>query len=207
MSKNLKCTNRVKPQLLRDVKTEALLVFIRTTLEESFIQIEKDGYNFEMKNKEETELVYSTLKQLLLNLEETVVNSLYLRSLIANINKNATLKLLAKREEPLMFYYDSIIKLIGSKLLNGTKWMPELMVICLLSEWTIEEEKSLHLYSFLGDIDYLKFQNMYEELKPISTDEEKEIIMNMYRLSSSIISKLKDSTYKINTTRKKKRKR
>ena len=34
------CKNRVKPKLLRDIKTEALLVFIRTTLEQSFQQID-----------------------------------------------------------------------------------------------------------------------------------------------------------------------
>ena len=32
--------NRIKPKLLRDIKTEALLVFIRTTLEQNFYEIE-----------------------------------------------------------------------------------------------------------------------------------------------------------------------
>ena len=37
---NINCTARIKPSLLRDVKTEALLVFVRTALERYFEQIE-----------------------------------------------------------------------------------------------------------------------------------------------------------------------
>ena len=72
------CKNRVKPKLLRDVKTEALLVFIRTTLEQSFYQIDNVGYNFILGNDEDNEYVYSTLKSLLVQLEDTVINSSYL---------------------------------------------------------------------------------------------------------------------------------
>ena len=92
------CKNRVKPKLLRDVKTEALLVFIRTTLEQSFYQIDNVGYNFLLGNDEDNEYVYSTLKKLLIQLEDTVINSSYLRSLIENSHKNATLKVLAKKK-------------------------------------------------------------------------------------------------------------
>lgn len=207
MSNNIKCSKRIKPLLLRDIKTEALLVFIRTTLEDSFSQIEQNGYNFKMNTQKDNEFVYNSLKKLLLDLQETVVNSLYLRSLIASAQKNPTLKILAKKEEPLMVYYDCIVKNIELKLDNGKKWIPELMVICLLSEWIIEEEKSLHLYPFLANTDYLKILSLYEELKPISIKEEKETIFDMYKLSSHLISKLKTATYKINTKRKTKRKK
>lgn len=207
MSDNIKCSKRIKPLLLRDIKTEALLVFIRTTLEDSFSQIEQNGYNFKMNTQKDNEFVYNSLKKLLLDLQETVVNSLYLRSLIASAQKNPTLKILAKKEEPLMVYYDCIVKNIELKLDNGKKWIPELMVICLLSEWIIEEEKSLHLYPFLANTDYLKILSLYEELKPLSTKEEKETIFDMYKLSSHLISKLKTATYKINTKRKTKRKK
>ena len=135
------CKNRVKPKLLRDVKTEALLVFIRTTLEQSFYQIDNVGYNFLLGNDEDNEYVYSTLKKLLIQLEDTVINSSYLRSLIENSHKNATLKVLAKKEEPLMVYYDTLVKTIESSLPNGSSWIPELGVVSLLSEWIVEEEK------------------------------------------------------------------
>ena len=153
------CKNSVKPKLLRDVKTEALLVFIRTTLEQSFYQIDNVGYNFLLGNDEDNEYVYSTLKKLLIQLEDTVINSSYLRSLIENSHKNATLKVLAKKEEPLMVYYDTLVKTIESSLPNGSSWIPELVVVSLLSEWIVEEEKSTYFYPFLKDLDYMDLIN------------------------------------------------
>ena len=197
------CKNRIKPKLLRDIKTEALLVFIRTTLEQSFYQIDNIGYSFELGNDKDKELVYSSLKKLLEQLQDTVINSTYLRSLIENSHKNATLKLLAKKEEPLMIYYDTLIKTIEVCLPNGSSWIPELVVISLLSEWIIEEEKTAYFYPYLKDMNYLDLINRYDNSKKDLDDEKKEIIMNMYKISSKLIEKLKKAEYKINTNRKK----
>ena len=197
------CKNRVKPILLKDIKTEALLVFIRTTLEQSFQQIDNIGYSFELGNDKDKELVYSSLKKLLEQLQDTVINSTYLRSLIENAHKNATLKLLAKKEEPLMIYYDTLVKTIEVCLPNGSFWIPELVVVSLLSEWIIEEEKSTYFYPFLKDIDYIDLITRYDHSKKDLDDEKKEIIMNMYKISSKLIEKLKKVEYKINTNRKK----
>ncbi|AXX90411.1 hypothetical protein [Arcobacter suis] len=197
------CKNRVKPKLLRDIKTEALLVFIRTTLEQCFHQIDNVGYNFRLGNDEDNEIVYSSLKKLLEQLQDTVINSTYLRSLIENAHKNATLKILAKKEEPLMVYYDTLIKTIEVCLPNGSFWIPELVVISLLSEWIIEEEKTAYFYPYLKDIDYIDLINRYDNSKKELDNEKKEIIMSMYKISSKLIEKLKKVEYKINTTRKK----
>ena len=200
---HINCKNRVKPRLLRDVKTEALLVFIRTTLEQSFYQIDNVGYNFRLENDEDNEVVYSSLKGLLEQLQDTVINSTYLRSLIENAHKNATLKILAKKEEPLMVYYDTLIKTIEVCLPNGSSWIPELVVISLLSEWIIEEEKTAYFYPYLKDIDYIDLITRYDRSKKDLDEEKKEIIMNMYKISSKLIEKLKKAEYKINTSRKK----
>ncbi len=200
---HINCKNRVKPRLLRDVKTEALLVFIRTTLEQSFYQIDNVGYNFRLGNDEDNEVVYSSLKGLLEQLQDTVINSTYLRSLIENAHKNATLKILAKKEEPLMVYYDTLIKTIEVCLPNGSSWIPELVVISLLSEWIIEEEKTAYFYPYLKDIDYIDLITRYDRSKKDLDEEKKEIIMNMYKISSKLIEKLKKAEYKINTSRKK----
>ena len=61
------CKNRIKPLLLRDVKTEALLVFIRTTLEDYFKQIENSSYYFELGSKEISDGEYYTTKEVLEN--------------------------------------------------------------------------------------------------------------------------------------------
>ena len=202
LRKNMTCKNRVKPKLLRDIKTEALLVFIRTTLEQSFQQIDNVGYNFRLGNDEDNEVVYSSLKALLEQLQDTVINSTYLRSLIENAHKNATLKLLAKKEEPLMIYYDTLVKTIEVCLPNGSSWIPELVVISLLSEWIIEEEKTAYFYPYLKDMNYLDLINRYDNSKKDLDNEKKDIMMDMYKLSSKLIEKLKKVEYKINTTRK-----
>jgi hypothetical protein len=203
----ISCPNRIKPKLLREVKTEALLVFIRTTLEEFFEQMDDEKIDFQIGSIEDIELISSTLRKLLEQLQESVVSSTYLRSLIANVHKNSTLKIIAKREEPLMVYYDSIVKGLEIHLHNGQHWMPELMVIALLSEWILEEEKSVFLYPFLQEINYLELLTIYDKTKLKLKDEKREIIMHMYRLSSELILKLKQSHYKINNNNKSKKKK
>ena len=157
---------------------------------------------FRLGNDEDNEVVYSSLKALLEQLQDTVINSTYLRSLIENAHKNATLKLLAKKEEPLMIYYDTLIKTIEVCLPNGSSWIPELVVISLLSEWIIEEEKTAYFYPYLKDMNYLDLINRYDNSKKDLNNEKKDIMMDMYKLSSKLIEKKKKVEYKINTTRK-----
>ncbi|MBL3520875.1 MULTISPECIES: hypothetical protein [Arcobacteraceae] len=201
----MNCKNRVKPKLLRDIKTEALLVFIRTTLEQYFDSIDNGVYYFELSNKEDNEYIYSILKNLLENLQDTVINSSYLRSLIENASKNSTLRILAKREEPLMVYYDTLVKNIEILLPNGSFWIPELIVICLLSEWIIEEEKSSYLYPYLNNFDYIALISKYEKVRKNLDIDKKDVIMNMFKIASKLIEKLKKAEYKINNSRKKKK--
>ncbi|WP_148626028.1 hypothetical protein [Aliarcobacter cryaerophilus] len=201
------CRNRVKPKLLRDIKTEALLVFVRTTLEDYFYQIEKGSCFFKLSNEEDMKYVYNNLRKLLDYLEDSVINSSYLRSLIENANKNASLRLLAKKEEPLMVYYDSLVKSIERQLPNGTFWIPELIVICLLSEWIVEEEKSIYFYPFLKDFDYIDLVNRYEVIKKDLEVDKKEVILNMFIISTKLIEKLKKVDFKFNSMKQKNKKR
>jgi hypothetical protein len=201
------CRNRVKPKLLRDIKTEALLVFVRTTLEDYFYQIEKGSCFFKLSNEEDMKYVYNNLRKLLDYLEDSIINSSYLRSLIENANKNASLRLLAKKEEPLMVYYDSLVKSIERQLPNGTFWIPELIVICLLSEWIVEEEKSIYFYPFLKDFDYIDLINRYEVIKKDLEVDKKEVILNMFIISTKLIEKLKKVDFKFNSMKQKNKKR
>ena len=102
MSINPNCLNRIKPKLLREVKTEALLVFIRTTLEQYFKDLDKNKINFQMGSPEDREVLHQSLESLLNNLQDTVVNSTYIRSIIAVSHKSQTMQLIAQKEKPLM---------------------------------------------------------------------------------------------------------
>lgn len=206
MSIHPNCPNRIKPKLLREQKTEALLVFIRTTLEQTFKQIESNGIEIQIGTQEDTEHIYKCLKDLYENLSETVVNSSYLQNLIASSGKTPFLSMLAQKEKPLMVYYDSLVKGIEVNLPSGTSWIPELMVISLLSQWILEEEKSVYLYPFLNEIDYIDLISRYDASKKTLEEDRKDVIMNMYTLSTILIEKLKNTTYKT-TSHKKKKKR
>jgi hypothetical protein len=201
------CKNRIKPKLLREVKTEALLVFIRTTLEDYFKRLEKQEIVLTIGDDKENLLVSNILRELLSCLQQNIVDSIYLQNIMENYTKNLMVRKLAKQEEPLMVYYDSLVKGLEKNFNNGQFWMPELMVICLLSEWIIEEEKSTHLFPFLNKIDYLHILNIYEKEKMKVDNERKDIIMNMYKVSSYLISNLKNCKYKMNTQRKSKKRK
>jgi len=208
MSIKLNCPNRIKPKLLREQKTEALLVFIRTTLEQHFKLIENNDLTFtNFGSQEDTEYIYKELNKLLKYLQDSVVNTSYLHSLIENSGKSKVLSMLALKEKPMMIYYDSIAKTIAKNLSSGTSWIPELMVVCLLSQWIIEEEKSTYLYPFLNDFDYLNLMDKFDKAKQNESEEKKEVVFNMYKLSATLIESLKKSSYKIKQSKSKKKRK
>lgn len=199
--------NRIKPNLLRDQKTEALLVFIRTTLEEHFNVIKKDNETSVFGSKEDTDYIYKELNKLLNNLQIYTVNAKYLQTLIANSGKNNTSYLLALKEKPLMVYYDSLAIPLEKNILTGQDWIPEVLVISLLSNWVLEEEKSTHLYKFLDDLDYLKLTSIFDKAKSDESKENKKIVMDMYNISIKLIESLKKCSYSASKKKARKKKR
>ena len=203
--------NRIKPTYLREQKTEALLIFIRTTLEQYFIDLDNNKSYLQMGSEEDNEIIDLELRKLLLKLQETVVNIIYIKQVISKSNYNRTMNILAKKEEPVMVYYNAIVQQLQISLNNGQSWIPEQLVLCLLSEWLIEEEKSTKLYPYLNDINYLSLLNLYEKVKMKAKKDndiiQSNVILNMYKVGSELIKKLKSISYKINTSRKSKRKK
>jgi len=205
MSINLNCPNRIKPKLLREQKTEALLIFIRTTLEQYFNDIDNNKVHFEMGSDSDNKILENTLRDLLNNLQDCVVNSTYIRSIITSAHISRAMSLLAKKEEPVMVYYDAIVNQIQKSLTQGQNWIPEQLVICLLSEWVIEEEKSTVLYPFLKHINYLELLDRYDRIRKEAKKDndmyKSDTIMNMYKVGSELVHKLKNISYKINKNR------
>lgn len=183
---------------LEDIKTKALLVFIRATLEQNFSEVENMiGYSFILGNEEDNKFVHNALRQLFIKLKHTVASSVYLKTLLENSNKNPTATILAKKEAPIIFYYSILVRTIELCLKDGSPWIPELIVVALLSEWLLEEENSTHFYPYLNDFDYVDILSRYDNCRKILEDDKKAIIMNMYKVSSKLISQLKNSEYKI----------
>ena len=196
---NTNCKNRIKPKLIRDVKTEALLVFARTALERFFAKNENVEL-MKIGSIEDTKKIYKSLWDLKEKLEDVVVNVEYLLNLVQTAKRYAPLKKLAKYEEPLITYYDAMAKRIEFHIPKERVFMPEFLVLCTLNHWVIEEEKSVTLYPFLKDFDFLSLIEKYE-VAALDKNEDKKNIVDIHRVSTDLIETLKKTKYKFNKDR------
>jgi hypothetical protein len=203
------CQSRIKPKLIRDVKTEAVLVFARTALERFFIKIEKENITFDDDIR--VKRFYTTLQKMLSELQIYVVNVDYLMQLMQYAKtypKHMELKQLAKYEEPLIVYYDAMAKKIEQEFNDQKTAIPEFIVLCVLSNWFLEDEKSTTLYNFIEKYDFLELIELFEEYIHTKTPHQKKLLLDMHRVSFSVTEILKKTKYKFNTQRvSKKRKR
>lgn len=198
---NDNCKNRIKSVLLMDVKTEALLVFARTALERYFAQIDEAEFTLTVGTNEETKYVYDTLRELLLNLQDSVVNANYFMKLVQESKKSPQLKELSKYEDPLISYYDVMAREVSRYYAEKQAYLPEFLIICVLGHWILEEGKSISIYPFLKDIDFLDLMSKFESNRKSFEIDEACIISEIHDVSFRIIEKLKNKKYKIDATR------
>ena len=192
-------------KLLRDIKTDALLIYIKTVIEELLKNIKNEKYKIDLGYEEFNKEIEKNIIELNEKLNKTIINAYELKSFMAYQQMKQTNHKLLPNDEALVFYYNTIEKQIETQLVEGELWIPEQIVLSLLSEWILEEEKSIIFYSFLKDIDYLKLLAFYEKARNNEKNSNlKQNIIKMYQISSSMIKKLKYSKYKINHTRKSK---
>lgn len=206
---NDNCKNRVKPVVLMDVKTEALLVFARTALERYFAQIDDAQYKPVVGTDNDTEYVYGTLRNLLVDLQDSVVNVDYFMKLTQESKKSPQLRELAKYEDPLISYYDVMADEVAKFYTQRPAYLPEYLIICTLAHWILEEEKSINLYPFLKDIDFLDLMSKFETNRKSFERDTLCVISEIHDVSFKIIEKLKNKKYKVaekrvSKTRKKK---
>jgi len=196
------CTlDRIKPTLLRDVKTEALLVFSRTALERYFKNIKELNWEPTVGTDSATLYVYSELKELLSDLQKHVVNVDYLVTVSKYRNNSASLNRLAKVEEPLINYYDVMAKKVSTYYADKPAYIPEFLVICVLSHWILEEEKSISLYPFLNKYDFTKLIDLFESNRSLFLKDGECVLSDIHGISIDVVEKLKAKKYKINSGR------
>ncbi len=195
------CINRIKPSLRRDVKTEAVLVFARTALERYFARLDEANIKTIVEQNEEISYVYSTLRRLLVQLQECVVNVDYLIGVAQNAHKHPGLKALSIQEEPLIAYYDIMAQKVRDHFQGKPTALPELLVVCVLAEWILGEEKSTHMYSFLNEVDFLELIGKFEDHREYFNHDNKCKISEIHGLSFKIVEKLKSYKYKANKSR------
>ncbi len=192
------CKKRIIPTFGRDVKTEALLVFVRTALERGFKRVDDDDFEPKVGNDEDTKYVYNNLRRLNNKLNECVVNADYLLAVMQKAKENPSYKSIAKNEEPLILYYDSLAKRIDFHSKTQKKFVPELIILCMLSQWINEEEKSIALYPFLKEYNFLLLIEKYELN---SKNEQKTIMLEMFKISNDLVNILNNTKYKFNKDR------
>ena len=138
---------------------------------------------------------------MLVNLQESVVNVDYFIKLVQASKQSQQLRELSKYEDPLINYYDVMAETLAKYYKNKTAYLPEFLVICVLSNWLLGEEKSTKLYPFLKDIDFLELMSKFEYNRKYFEKNEECTINEIHEISSIIIEKLKNYKYKVNITR------
>ena len=197
---------QIKLKLLRDFKTDALLIYIKTVIEELLANIKNNTYKIDLGNTEFNIEIEENIKILNSHLSKTIINAYELKAFMSYSQIRTKNTKLLPNDEALVFYYNSIVRQIELQLQEGDIWIPEQIVLSLLSEWILEENKSIVLYPFLNEIDYLKLLGYYEMAR---NNEKKnhlrENIITMYKISSSMIKRLKNSKYRVDSSRKSKK--
>jgi len=198
------CENRIKSNLLGGVKTEAILVFTRTALERIFDKLEDQNSLPLLNTKENTNYVYDNLRNLLNDLKKSVVNVDYLIGLMQDAKKdslNTKLRRQLKYEEPLIMYNDTMAKRINYHFESSKNSIPELLIICILSNWFLENEKSTKLYPFIDKYNFVTLIEKYEIYAQNESDTQMKLISKMQLVSIDIITFLKKAQYKFNKSR------
>lgn len=196
----------IKVKLLREIKTDALLIYIRSVLEELIAKIEKNEYSINLGYSEFNEEIKKNILFLLAKLQQSVLNANELKEIISNEQLKRPNKRLLPDDEALILYYNTLVRQIETVLCDGQPWIPEQVIFALLSEWILEENKSTYFYPFLNEINYLKLLGFYEQIakEEIETDI-KANVLKMYDIASEMIKKLKNSKYKMNRRKSKQR--
>jgi hypothetical protein len=181
---------RLKPKFLREIKSEALLVFCKQLL-----MLNTDGLVIkaifsEERFHKEADHIRKSIRKLTEQLGTHVIDQQYLDYLILNHRKK-NLHNIFTRELPLIYYSDVLFQTLKKQMKNKQKWIPEFLVFSLLSEWFIEENNSMKLFNFIKQYQYVEILSMYEKATFKNDDNTKLTIKDMYNLSSNLVLNLK----------------
>ena len=98
-------------------------------------------------------------------------------------------------------YYDVMAEEVAKYYAEKPAYLPEYLIICTLAHWILEEEKSINLYPFLKDIDFLDLMSKFETDRKSFQRDDLCVISDIHDVSFKIIEKLKNKKYKVETKR------
>ena len=78
---------QIKIKLLRDIKTDALLIYIKTVIEELLLNIENESYKIDLGKTEFNGEIEKNIQQLNSNLSKSIINAYQLKTFSNSTSK------------------------------------------------------------------------------------------------------------------------
>jgi hypothetical protein len=181
---------RLKPKFLREIKSEALLVFCKQLLMLDTDELVVKAIFSDKRFHKESAFIRKNINHIKEDFRTHIIDQQYLDYLILNQRKK-NLHNTFKHELPLIYYGDILSQTLEKQMKNKQKWIPEFLVFSLLSEWFIEENNSMKLFNFIKQYQYVEILSMYEKASFKNDDNTKLTIKDMYNLSSNLVLNLK----------------
>lgn len=185
---------RLKPTFLREMKSEAVLVFCGTLFDLTEENNQSSSIFEDEKFKNEAKEIKNCIDNLKAQINSQIIKEENFGYLIKNRTKKEVYPLFVK-ELPLIYYTEVLHLCLNEQMKDKQKWIPEFLIFALLCDWFIEQNNSTKLFSFVENFDYCKILSIYEKVSLQSKSSVKQTVNDMYKLSLDLSSKLKKAKF------------
>jgi len=198
---------------LRDLKSEALLIFVHLLLNEFMSGFSDDkGIACKTQCDEQTDFIYKKSIELNEYLKDNLIETYEtMKVKMDNALKSDLDFNRAKVIEPLAYYYDVVAKTQTRLVDKNENWLPEVIAFTLIELWILEEEKSFNKHKFIREINLTKVMENIHKIHSISKKVNdtflKNLIVKMMDISEVMAKKLSISKFKIAKSHSKKKRK
>ena len=199
---------------LKDIKAEMLLFFVRNFLFEYLSQDESNSIHLVEPNNSEDLKKELQIKQLSYNifayLNTNVLSNEKINNVFNPIIKNEHTTHHAKQNEPIWFYYSSLLRITKEIMNDIDAYIPEIVAFEMLRIFLEEDGKQIPKHKFFNDINLDVVFTYYDEKnielkRQINPNERlwniNTPISEAYKLATKIMARYKRANYKININR------
>lgn len=219
LEQQLKISNRIlfiPSKSLKHIKTEILLTFV-AELFEDYLRIKNNPEFSCSLNFIDNKLIDQSIIDFLKYFSENIIRKKQLIELFQDANGNSLQMVHVKQYETFGVYYRKLSGLLLHYLSNDSKFMPEYFGILLMYYFKTETSRIFSDFIFIQEFDFSSLLSIYEdtnitlkkELSKINPNakfwEHRTTIDNMEKIAFHLIKKYDSFQYKINTSRKSKK--
>lgn len=199
---------------LKDIKSEMLLFIVRDFLYEFLQQDDTNSVHLiEAKNEQEVKeekLIQEFILRIFNYLDKHVLTRKKLNDVFTPSVKNNKTFLLAKQNEPIWFYYNSLARIVEDVMREKSEFVPEVIGLEMLRIYIDEEGKKIPKHKLFESLDFSPIFSFYDkkniELKKTINPsgkiwDTKTHISDAYTIAAKIIEKYSKISYKLNINR------